>query len=149
MSTDHEHPSHSGVQGESEAIVLAYVAEKLGVELQQGVKASLDEATIIFDGATHDESVLVEVFSRIGKLKGAQLHKVSTDTLKLLAARETRPDATLVLGFADQEAADSIVGWRRAVLKRSAIRVVVAELTPDQREAILAAQLKQKHGMAG
>jgi hypothetical protein len=143
------HQSDSKVQKEAEAIVLAQVSEKLGVPIQQKVRLVLDDAKVELDGASADESVLVEVFARVGKLKGAQLHKVSTDTLKLLALAETRPSARLVLAFADQDAADSVVGWRAAVLARHKIEKVVVELSTEQRQLILDAQAEQKIGMAG
>jgi len=91
---------------------------------------------------------LVEVFARVGKLRGAQLHKVSTDVLKLLAIRESKPESTLILAFADQEAANSIVGWRATVLEHNQIERVVADLPPGEREAIRAAQRRQNMGNA-
>lgn len=143
------HQSDSKVQKEAEAIVLAGVSEQLGVPITQKVRLELDDAKVELDGANADESVLVEVFARIGKLKGAQLHKISTDTLKLVALAETRPDARLILAFADQDAADSVVGWRAAVLARHEIEKLVVELSEEQRQLILGAQADQKLGMAG
>lgn len=138
------HQSDSSAQRHAEAIVLAGVAQQLGIELTQKVRLPLDAANVELDGASPDEAVLVEVFARIGKLKGGQLHKVSTDTLKLLALGETRPEAKLVLAFADQEAADSVVGWRAAVLERNHVHKVVVALAEQERNVILAAQEKQK-----
>jgi len=40
---------------------------------------------------TADRSVFVEVFARIGTLRGGQRHKASTDALKLLAIRDVFP----------------------------------------------------------
>lgn len=114
-------------------MVLSGVEKQLGVALNQKVRIQLDSAKVEVDGTSADESVLVEVFARIGKLKGGQLHKMSTDTLKLVALGETRPGARLVLAFADQEAADSVVGWRAAVLERRSIEKVVVTLTDGQR----------------
>lgn len=124
--------------------MLAGASRELGVPLNQKVRLELDAARVEVDGASPDEAVLVEVFARIGKLKGAQLHKVSTDTLKLVALSETRPEARLVLAFADKEAADSVVGWRAAVLQRRGIAKLVVALTDEQRSVILAAQEKQR-----
>lgn len=137
------HQSDSSAQRDAEAVVLAGVASQLGVAIHQKVRLEFDAANVELDGASTDESVLVEVFARIGKLRGGQLHKVSTDTLKLLALGEQRPSARLVLAFADQAAADSIVGWRGAVLERNKIEKVVVPLSNDQRAVILAAQAKQ------
>jgi len=80
----------------------------------------------------------------VGRLKGGQLHKVSTDTLKLLALGEGRPDARLFLAFADQEAADSVVGWRAVVLQQNGIEKVVVDLSEPDRQRIIDAQGLQK-----
>lgn len=141
-------PSDSTVQLQAEALILVDVGRQLGVELIQKVGIAVGDARAEVDGASADQSVLVEVFARIGKLRGAQLHKVSTDVLKLLAIRESKPDSTLVLAFADQEAADSIVGWRAAVLKHNRIEKVVADLPAGEREAIRSAQRRQNMGNA-
>lgn len=138
------HQSDSTAQRDAEALVLAGVSRELGVPLNQKVRLELDAARVEVDGASPDEAVLVEVFARIGKLKGAQLDKVSTDTLKLVALSETRPEARLILAFADKEAADSIVGWRAAVLQLRGIEKLVVALPDKQRAVILAAQEKQR-----
>lgn len=141
-------PSDSTVQLKAEALILADVGKQLGIELIQKVRVTVGNARAEVDGASADQSVLVEVFARIGRLRGAQLHKVSTDALKLLAIRESRPKSTLVLAFADQEAANSIVGWRAAVLGQNQIEKMVADLPADAREEIRAAQRRQNMGNA-
>lgn len=138
------HQSDSSVQRDAEALVLAGVSSQLGIPLNQKVRIDLDAAKVEVDGASADESLFVEVFARIGRLKGGQLHKVSTDTLKLVALSETRPEARLVLAFADQDAADSVVGWRAAVLERRGIEKVVVSLSDQERATILVAQERQK-----
>lgn len=138
------HQSDSRAQRDAESLVLAGVSSQLRVPLNQRVRIDLDGATVEVDGASSDEAVLVEVFARIGRLKGGQLHKVSTDTLKLVALGETRPEARLILAFADQEAADSVVGWRAALLDRRKIDKLVVPLDAEQRAVILAAQERQR-----
>ena len=102
------------------------VAAQLQIPINQKVRLDLDAARVELDGAAADESVLVEVFARIGKLKGAaSFTKVSTDTLKLIASKASSSNVRLVLAFADQEAAESVVGWRAAVL----------EAKPDRRRS--------------
>lgn len=124
--------------------MLAAVSQELNITLEQSVSLPLDDATVQVDGATPDRLVLVEVFARIGKLRGGQLHKVSTDALKLIALKEAIPEARLVLAFADQIAADSIVGWRKAVLERNGVERLAVALDPAVRKELLAAQAKQK-----
>lgn len=123
---------------------MAAVSQELNITLEQSVSLPLDDATVQVDGATPDRLVLVEVFARIGKLRGGQLHKVSTDALKLIALKEAIPEARLVLAFADQIAADSIVGWRKAVLERNGVERLAVALDPAVRKELLAAQAKQK-----
>jgi hypothetical protein len=67
----------------------------------------------------------------------------------LVALSESRPDARLILAFADQDAAESVVGWRAAVLARHKIEKVVITVSEEQRQLILGAQADQKLGMAG
>lgn len=136
---DH-HPSYAATHIEKEALILEAVAGQLGVTLRQGVEIKFGDAVMEVDGATEDESVLVEVFAHVGKLKGGQKHKVSTDALKLIALAESRPDAKLILAFADQEAASSIAGWKKAVLDDRGIDRMVAELSDDDMAALVAAQ---------
>lgn len=141
------HESDSLAQRNAEAIVLAGVSEQMGTPINQKVRLAVDEAFVELDGVSEDESIFVEVFARIGRLRGAQLHKISTDVLKLITVASTRPQARLVLAFADQEAADSVVGWRAAVLKRHGISKLVVKLDEGQRREILEAQAAQKRGM--
>jgi hypothetical protein len=96
------------------------------------------------DGVSADESVFVEVFAHLGKLKGGQRHKVSTDALKLLAIRGVHPQARLILAFADEVAACSVSGWRAEILKTNAIEICVVKLSAANRAKIEAAQARQR-----
>ena len=82
--------------------------------------------------------------THVGKLRGGQRHKVSTDALKLLAIREAHPDARLILAFADAEAARSVSGWKAQTLKANGIEVRVVDLDQAERERIEAAQARQR-----
>lgn len=139
-----EHLSTAAVQTKMEAVILDALSAQLGVTLEQKVKLEFGDAWMELDGATEDESVLVEVFAHVGKLKGGQRHKVSTDALKLIALSESRPQSRLILAFADQAAASSIVGWKAAVLKHHGIELLVAELSEAEHAELVAAQAKQK-----
>lgn len=96
------------------------------------------------DGRAADNSVFVEVFSHVGQLKSGQRNKISTDLLKLVALRERYPDARLVLAFVDQSAADSVGGWRAAILESYRIEKVVVELSKVEKLEITAVQAVQK-----
>lgn len=138
-----DHPSSSDVQIAKEARILAAIAEQIGVELRQRVKLEFDGAAMEVDGVAADESVLVEVFAHVGKLRGGQRHKISTDALKLIALSESRPQARLILAFADHAARDSVAGWKAAVLKHRGIELLLAGLSEADRAELVAAQAKQ------
>lgn len=138
------HASDSGTQIAAEATILAVLGEALGVPLAQGTTFPVGAARVHPDGVAPDGSVFVEVFAHIGPLKGGQRHKVSTDALKLLAIRETRPEARLILAFADEAAAASVSGWRAEVLGRNGIEIRVVPLSQEDRGKVDAAQLRQK-----
>ncbi len=139
-----EHASDSSEQVAAEKTILAALAESIGTPLAQGAKIAVGAASVEPDGVAADESVFVEVFAHIGKLKGGQRHKVSTDALKLLAIGESRPDARLILAFADQAAAASVSGWRAETLKANGIEVHVIPLSTADHAKIEATQTRQK-----
>jgi hypothetical protein len=139
-----KHASDAGVQIAAEATILAALSKAIGIPFTQGLTLSVGDARVRPDGVATDESVFVEVFAHIGKLKGGQRHKVSTDALKLLAIRESRPNARLILAFADEAAAASVSGWRAATLKANGIEIRVVSLPAEDRAKIEAAQVRQK-----
>lgn len=149
MATDNvkaveKHASDAGVQIAAEATILAALGGAVGTPLIRGARFSVGAAHVRPDGVAADKSVFVEVFAHIGKLKGSQRHKVSTDALKLLAIRADHSDARLILAFGDQAAAASVSGWRAETLKANGIEIHVVDLSPDDRAKIEAAQAAQK-----
>jgi hypothetical protein len=139
-----KHASDSSVQIAAEATILTALSRAIGIPFTQGVTLPIGGAHVRPDGVAADESVFVEVFAHLGKLKGGQRHKVSTDALKLLAIRETRPNARLILAFADDAAAASVSGWRAQALKANGIEIHIVSLSAEARARIEAAQAKQK-----
>jgi hypothetical protein len=139
-----QHPSTAAVQIAAEAIVLASLSETLKRPLKEGVVLLMGDTEVKPDGVDDERSVFVEVFAHIGKLKGGQRHKVSTDALKLLAISEVYPDARLILAFADEAAARSVTGWKAATLKANGIEVRVVDVDQAEREKIEEAQVQQR-----
>lgn len=137
------HPSSSKVQVEKEQVILRAISRQVGVNLNQRVRLDFGDSWMEVDGASVDETVLVEVYAHIGKLKGAHKHKISTDALKLIALGESRPNARLIIALADQDAARSIVGWKAAVLKHNRVEILVAELAEKDRAELLTTQSVQ------
>jgi len=55
------HPSDSSAQQDAEAVVLAGVSKQFGIDLERKVRVAFGDSVMEIDGATEDESVLVEV----------------------------------------------------------------------------------------
>jgi len=138
------HPSNSADQLAAEAAILAALELALGVTFEQGTRIALGDSHVCPDGVTADRSVFVEVFARIGTLRGGQRHKVSTDALKLLAIRDVFPGARLILAFADVQAAASISGWKADALRSNDIEIYTVDLTAAERATLKAAQDRQR-----
>jgi hypothetical protein len=138
------HPSDAGVQIAAEAVILDALGETLGRPLGQGVVVLMQDVEVRPDGVDAERSVFVEVFAHVGKLRGGQRHKVSTDALKLLAIRAVYSEARLILAFADGEAAESVSGWKAKTLAANGIEIRVVELPPAERAKIEAAQRRQR-----
>jgi len=139
------HASDSREQRQAEPLILEEVGHTLGATLEPQSLRLPDGARIDVDGVAADESVLCEVFSRQGRLKGAQLHKVARDALKLITAARSRPDARLVLAFGDDEAAACVTGtsWLAEAIRTWGLEVIVVPLDELVRDGLRAAQARQ------
>jgi hypothetical protein len=126
----------------AEPIILALVAERLGVKLTRDPMQVGGTARVDVDGVDADRSVFVEVFAHVGRLKGGQRHKVSNDALKLITLGREHPNARLVIAFADAEAAAFVIGrsWLAVALRSAGIEVVVADIDDALRDELRAAQ---------
>jgi hypothetical protein len=140
------HQSDSSEQRAAEDVIRAQVAAFLGKELQPAALTLESGAVVQVDGVAADESAFVEIFARQGALKGGQRHKVATDALKLITIGRSRPDADLVIAFADEQAASYATKgtWMAEALSTWGIKVVVVELHEDVRDGIRAAQVRQQ-----
>lgn len=85
------HASDSTAQSDAEPLILAAVADQLGVKLAPRRLALPGGATADVDGVAADESVLVEVFARQGALKGGQRGKIARDALNSSRSAATGP----------------------------------------------------------
>lgn len=140
------HPSSSKEQITAEALVLAELAKTYGALAP--MKLSLEGgATVHVDGATADQSVIVEVFAHQGRMRGSQPKKVAQDALKLITLGRTRQPATLVLAFADEAAARSVLGgkgWLAEALATWGVIVETVDIGHEHRAELLAAQGRQR-----
>jgi hypothetical protein len=99
------------------------------------------------DAVDWTNRVLVEVYARVGHLKGAQLHKVKGDILKLLLLERKLSGAwTKLLCFGDHEAATLLTGrsWVATAASEFGVGLVVVEHSKQTVETLVAAQQRQR-----
>jgi hypothetical protein len=140
------HQSDSMEQRDAEPLILARVAGHVGKELRSAIITLASGAKVQVDGADLAESVFVEIFAHHGRLKGGQRHKVATDALKLITLGRSRPDAQLIIAFADEEAAAYATRgtWMSEALASWGITVLVVEIDQAVRDGIREAQVRQQ-----
>ena len=140
------HRSDSRAQRDAEPLIREKVARHIGKTLSPATVRLEGGALVQVDGAADDESVLVEIFAHQGSLKGGQRHKVAQDALKLITLGRSRPDAQLILAFADPDAAAyaSKGTWLAEALAMWGVSVLVVELDEAVRAGIRDAQVRQE-----
>src|SRR3546814_8353628 len=77
------HKSSSIAQQEAVRHLLAALEQCLGATFTAGDSLPM-ELGVKPDGIDSNRKIVVEVYARVGELKGAQLHKAKTDLLKLI-----------------------------------------------------------------
>ena len=146
------HPSDSTEQQLAEALVLSAVNAKHQVSMAPGRVELGAGGCIDLDGIDRHRRYMCEIYCRIGTLKPAQAHKVSSDILKLsLAEKQLEGAWTKLIIFIDAQAHASVAGrsWRSAAAVQHGVEFVVVDLPSGTREGILAAQARQIGGSAG
>lgn len=142
-----EHLSDSAVQRNAEGAIVEALAKQLSFEgsLKPKRMAVLGGGYVQLDACSEDDRILVEAYARQGKLKGAQIKKISQDILKLaLLRRDPRlRDSRAIAVFASEEARDSITGWIRLAAEQFGIELMVVEIPDALRDEIKAAQGRQ------
>jgi hypothetical protein len=139
------HPGDSTVQRDAEPLMIAAVAEAIGVPLTKQRITFDNGSWCEVDGVSADRRVLVEASAHQGKMIGGQLRKVSEDALKLVTIANTLPGARLIIAFADDVAAKSFMGksWKAEALRIWGVEVLVVDLHGDVRAGIRSAQVRQ------
>jgi hypothetical protein len=138
--------SNSHEQTQAERLILDSVEKKVNQKLTSGWLTFGASGEVQVDGVSSDGSVLVEVFAHQGHLKSGQRHKIAGDALKLITlAKDRVPRPELILAFADESIAVWAAGksWLATSLAVWNIEVVVAELDPEVRAGLRAAQARQ------
>lgn len=130
----------------AEALIQAGLADEYG-PLQPAKLKLPGGARVHVDGVAPDLSVFVEAFAHQGRMKGSQPKKVAQDALKLITLRLAYPKARVVLAFADEVAAASVIdgkGWLAEALQTWNVDVRVVHIDQSVRARIVAAQLRQQ-----
>jgi len=138
-------PSDSKVQQDAESKILKKLANG-GKPFEQGIKITLQEGIRIEpDGASLDGKILVEVFARQGRLKSAQVRKISQDILKLALWKKLsgEEEGKAIIAFASQEARNSISGWIELAAKEYGVCLQVVDIDEALRTEIKKAQEAQ------
>lgn len=147
------HLSDSKAQMIAEKLILAGVEEHLGIPVGalQTTRIPLDTfVSIEIDGYSEEHKVMVEVFSRIGKLAPAHYEKLANDILKLkLAEDKLKVPHKKYIAICGEDAERYLLGssWKAYAAKYYEFGVLRINLTLDETEMILNAQAKQKEGM--
>jgi hypothetical protein len=133
-------------QQKAESSMLKLLASSLDLSFDKENKL-LIEIDIQPDAIDLSKKVIVEVYAHVGKLKGAQLHKVKGDILKLiLIEKKLGEEWNKILCFADEAAAKYVRGrsWVAEAVRTFGIKVHVVNLPEEQLNCVRLAQKRQR-----
>ena len=141
-----KHQSDSSEKQTAEEYMLSALEKNLGICFDPEAKLPI-EVGVQPDAIDPDTKVIVEAYARIGSLKGAQLHKVKGDILKLaFIEKKIGKGWRKIMCFASDEAAKYVQGksWVAEAVKVFGVEVRVVNLPLEQRENIMSAQKRQR-----
>jgi hypothetical protein len=142
-----EAAGHSREQRAAEVHLLAGCSQLVGRTLEPTTIRLPSGVRVEVDGADREQTVLVECWAHIGKVKGAQRLKVLTDAFKLTWIANNIPGRPrLILCMGDHEAAAPFLNqraWFGQALKDQGVEVLVVSLPQDIRDSVIDAQQRQ------
>ncbi|SEA98464.1 hypothetical protein [Alkalimonas amylolytica] len=141
-----KHLSDSSEQREAESHMLCELEKKLDLHFDQGARLPVSVG-VQPDAIDLQNKVVVEVYARVGAVKGAQLHKIKGDVLKLaLIGKELGSDWRKIMCFASDSAAGYVQGksWVAEAAKVFGIEIHVVALSSELQAKVMAAQTRQK-----
>jgi len=145
------HLSLSEVQNSAEAWVLGSLRQVTGYKtLESDVQIPIGDAFCRPDGVTRGSSRIIEIYARVGTLKGSQKKKVATDILKFAAIQQQEEFAKskFEIFFVDKAALASVTGWMKEAASRFGVALTVIDGLPkERRDQLLVAQGEQAEGM--
>ncbi|PZF55277.1 hypothetical protein DEJ23_12345 [Curtobacterium sp. MCSS17_008] len=140
MSTAHAYGSLA--QRTAEPLIIAAVAEHVGVPLAPARVEFEDGVRVELDGASEDREVLVEAYAHIGALRGGQPKKLATAAFKLLWTDRKLGATRLVIAVIDVEVEQYLMrpkAWLTSALRDSGVEVVRVALDDDAHARVEAA----------
>lgn len=147
------HLSLSDVQKEAEECALELIRAQPGYSALKAKRVTVGDGYCQPDGVvTSGSKKIVEVYAKVGALKGAQSKKVATDILKFATIRRQAgyEKARCELYFVDHEARDSVRGWMNEAAGEFGVALkVVPGFPSSMTRKLLAAQKRQADGSAG
>lgn len=138
------HKSDSTEQQTAESHILRAIESQLGLRFVEGATLGIGVQP---DGIDPENKVVVEAYARVGQLKGAQLHKVKADLLKLAyIEKRLGPGWRKIMCFGSTEAASFLLGtsWAAEAAKAFGIEIHVQPLPTEQAQLVKAAQERQR-----
>jgi hypothetical protein len=141
-----EHQSDSSEQQAAESYLLGALEERLGIAFNANASFHIDIG-VRPDGIDPENKVVAEVYARVGELKGAQLHKVKADILKLaFIERKLGNGWRKIICFGSADAAKFLLGksWAAEAARAFGIEVFVEPLPKEQEDLVKAAQYRQR-----
>jgi len=144
------HASDSLAQRTAEPLIIAAVAEHVGVSLAPARVEFEDGVRVELDGASEDRKILVEAYSHIGALRGGQPKKLATDAFKLLWAGRKLEATRLVIAVIDiEQYLMRPKAWLTAALRDSGVEVLRVSIDDETHARVEAAQQLQLVALPG
>jgi hypothetical protein len=144
IKTMTSHKSDSTEQQTAEEHLLRAIEKKLGLHFVEGATLGIGVQP---DGIDPVNKVVVEAYARVGELKGAQLHKVKADILKLVyIEKKLGASWRKIMCFGSNEAASFLLGtsWAAEAARIFCVEVHVELLSIEQATLVKAAQKRQR-----
>ena len=126
--------------------MLTSLKEELGLNFDSDSELPIDVG-VKPDAIDPINKVVVEVYARVGEVKGAQLHKIKGDILKLaLIGKRLGSGWRKILCFASDESAKYVQGnsWVAEAAREFGVEIFVVQLPDEQKNNVITAQKRQR-----
>ncbi len=141
-----EHQSSSVEQQTAEKYILAALEVELGCEFDAASELPIN-IEVRPDAIDPINKIIVEVYAHVGDVKGAQLHKIKGDILKLaLIDKRLGTEWRKIMCFASNAAAKYAQGgsWVAEAAREFGVEIHVVKLPEEQKNNIISAQTRQR-----